>query len=123
MSRDETSAGAKAPRNAPRERTPGRIRSAWSVLLGERLVPVQLQAEWVEYKLIFDDLLKRLSAQLARQAKAEKGRLETQLPMDEPAPLVRAPAGNKAELRRRAAVARGIMPQASTISAPNGAPR
>lgn len=67
------------------ESSPGRLRSAWSVLLGERLVPLQLQFEWLEYQQIFDDLLKRFSAQLARQAKAEKTRVKRLLdPSDQP---------------------------------------
>lgn len=56
-------------------RPPGRLRAAWSVLRGQRLVPAQIQAEWLEYQLIFDDLLTRLSVSLARQAKAERKRL------------------------------------------------
>lgn len=39
------------------------------------MVPAQIQAEWVEYQLIFDDLLSRMSVSLARQAKAERKRL------------------------------------------------
>lgn len=37
---------------------------------------VQVMAEWAEYQLIFNDILQRLSIQLARQAKVEKKRLE-----------------------------------------------
>jgi len=54
---------------------PGRLRSALLVLRGERLVPVQLQAEWLTYQQIFDDVLTRLGAQLARQAKLQKEQL------------------------------------------------
>lgn len=32
----------------------------------------QVMAQWVEYELIFNDILQRLNAQLARQAKYEK---------------------------------------------------
>lgn len=55
---------------------PGRFRAAWSVLRGQRLVPLQVQAEWLTYQQIFDDVLQRLGAQLARQAKAESDRLK-----------------------------------------------
>jgi hypothetical protein len=33
-------------------------------------------AQWAEYELIFNDILMRLNAQLARQAKVEKKQLE-----------------------------------------------
>ena len=36
---------------------------------------VQVMAEWAEYQIIFNDILQRLSAHLARQAKVEKKRL------------------------------------------------
>ena len=36
---------------------------------GQRLVPLQVQAEWLTYQQIFDDVLTRLGAQLARQQK------------------------------------------------------
>lgn len=35
----------------------------------------QVMAQWVEYELIFNDILQRLNAQLARQAKYEKAAL------------------------------------------------
>ena len=38
----------------------------------------QVMAQWAEYELIFNDILQRLNAQLARQAKYEKRRLEAQ---------------------------------------------
>lgn len=126
MARTATNETSEKPQKAsdgqPRARELGRLRAAWSVLLGERLVPLQLQAEWVEYKLIFDDLLKRLSAQLARQAKAEKSRLEAQLPLGDQfsEPLPSAPASSKAELRRKAAAQRGLLPHSSSIAPYNG---
>jgi len=55
---------------------PNRILEAWRVLMGQRLTPVQIQAEWVEYQQIFRDLLETFSASLARQSKAEKKRLD-----------------------------------------------
>ncbi len=38
-----------------------------------------VMAQWVEYELIFNDILLRLNAQLARQAKVEKKQLARQL--------------------------------------------
>ena len=35
-----------------------------------------VMAQWAEYELIFNDILRRLNAQLSRQAKAEKAQLE-----------------------------------------------
>jgi len=53
-----------------------RLRGAWQVLLGERLVPFQIQSEWALYQQTFQGQLEALSSYLARQAKAEKKRLE-----------------------------------------------
>ncbi len=94
----------------------GRVRAAWSVLRGQRLVPLQVQLEWLEYQQIFDDLLKRFSAQLARQEKNEKSRLQVLLGSPENSPPVRHdPANHKAELRSRAALLRGVrIPASST---------
>lgn len=55
---------------------PNRCSEAFRVLMGQRLTPVQIQAEWVEYQQIFRDLLETFSASLARQSKAEKKRLD-----------------------------------------------
>lgn len=68
----------KKPDEAP-PFAPGRLRAAWSVFRGQRLVPLQLQAEWLTYQQIFDDVLQRLGAQLARQSKAESDRLKRYL--------------------------------------------
>lgn len=87
---------------------PGRLRSAFQVLRGESLVPDQIRVEWLEYQSIFNDLLTRYSASLARQAKAEKKRITAlSMALDGPAPELRPPVppqGSKAELRQRAAV-------------------
>lgn len=113
MARADDSQPQTTVRERP-EREPGRLRAMWAVLLGERLVPLQLQAEWVDYKLIFDDILKRLSAQLARQSKAHKRDLERIL--EDQVPVVGNPtptrAAGKAELFHRFQTLQG-----------NGAPR
>lgn len=99
------------------ERPPGRFRAAWLVLRGQPLVPQQIRAEWLEYQQIFDDVLQRLSAQLARQAKSEKRRLESlfdQQPLSRDVP---PPRSKKEELRSRVAAMRGVGPQ---LSLPNG---
>ncbi len=80
-----------------------RIFAAWQVLMGQRLTPLQIQAEWVEYQQIFRDLLEQFSASLARQSKSEKKRLD-RLGMEveqEPAIPIDDRAARKAELRRR----------------------
>lgn len=94
----------------PEPRARSRWVHAWRVLRGHELSNVQLQAEWLEYKLIFNDILSRFSAQLARNAKVEKKRIVKQLELDVPAPPAVAPVGprDKSELRRRAAAMRGI---------------
>lgn len=85
----------------------GRMRAAWYVLCGQRVTPQQIQADWVEYQCIFDDLLKRWSAKLARDAKAEKERIKC---LDLPTPVAHVPqvSDNKQELRRKVAQMRGF---------------
>ena len=91
---------------ASREPRLGRIRAAWDVLMGQRVTPQQLQADWVEYQQIFNDLLDRWSAKLARDAKAEKERIKRlDVPVALPPPEV---TDTKAELRRRVAGLRGF---------------
>ena len=87
----------------------GRIRAAWYVLMGQRVTPQQLQADWLEYQQIFNDLLDRWSAKLARDARAEKDRIKR---LDVPVNAVQVqpaePANVKTELRRRVANMRGF---------------
>lgn len=52
-----------------------RIAGAWQVLMGERLVPFQIQSEWALYQQTFGAQLEQMSSYLARAAKAEKKRL------------------------------------------------
>jgi len=98
-------------------RPPGRLRAAWRVLRGEALVPAQILAEWVEYQLIFDDLLSRMSVTLARQAKAERKRLRRLQDEGSPDPssnpqLQLLPSGStpKSQLRSLAAARMGLGP-------------
>lgn len=96
-----------------RPRRPSRLRAAWWVLFGKRLVPEQIQAEWQEYQLIFNDLLQRQSALLARSAKAEKERLKSLAQESEQpaAQLSLLPSGSsKAALRSVAAERLGLGP-------------
>lgn len=87
------------------------MRSAWSVLRGQSVVPAQILSEWVEYQQIFNDLLQRFSASLARQAKAERRRVQELARSVEPAPEHRpVRPERKSELRARAAQARGLAP-------------
>jgi len=94
---------------ARRSRTPGRLLSALSVLLGQRVTPVQIEAEWVEYKAIFSDLLSRHGAMLARHAKAEKERLDRTFDQLNPPQVTESPVvGQKSEKDRlRSQVAAG----------------
>jgi len=89
---------------------PGRIRSAWSVLMGERMVSLQIQGEWAEYQQVFEDILTKFSAMLARQAKSEKKRIEALIPTEEVTAAVHGGRRSKAELRSLAAGLRGIGP-------------
>jgi hypothetical protein len=88
---------------------PGRLKAAWGVLRGDRVVPDQIRAEWAEYQVIFSDLLTRQSALLARQAKEEKRRLDRLASVQAPEASTPAPhQGGKASLRRRAALQKGL---------------
>jgi len=80
-------------------------------------VPDQIVAEWVEYQQIFSDLLKRFSASLARQAKADKTRATDQVEAlgESTTPSFQnQPVSKKAELRSKAAAMRGITRPGST---------
>ena len=82
------------------------------------MVPAQIQAEWLEYQLIFSDLLNRQSAMLARAAKEERKRLRrlsesreessAQDPHQHVLPLQRS--SFKAQLRSAAADRLGLGP-------------
>lgn len=89
---------------------PGRFRSAWLVLRGQTLTPQQIQGEWLEYQQIFDDILTRMSAYLARQARIEKDRVKVQLEQDAASQQNQQnpPTSNKAALRSRVAEMRGL---------------
>lgn len=94
------------PQEKPTPRPPGRLRAAWYVLLGQRLTPLQIEAEWLEFKLIFEDILTRFGAQLARNAQSEKKRINRELEPDSREPAVHV--SPKAAVRSRIAAARGI---------------
>lgn len=95
------------PEAARAPRPQGRLRSAWQVFLGERQVPAQIAWEWAEYQSMFNDLLTRYSATLARAAKAEKKRIaDLSAALDQPIQPLQSPVrnhGSKQELRHRAA--------------------
>ena len=96
----------------------GRLQAAWQVLRGERLVPMQIQGEWIEYQQIFESILQRLSAQLARQARSEKLRLESLIP-EEPSHREPSRHDHKAELRKRSNAMRGLnLPSRSVQPSP-----
>lgn len=84
--------------SAKAARTPGRLRAAWLVLMGERTTPLQIEAEWAEYKEAFTTLLTRFNASLARQAAAEMRKLN-----EEPVEVAPSAGGrDKNELMARA---------------------
>ena len=85
----------------------GRLRAAWYVLMGQPITPQHILAEWVEYQQIFNDLLERWSAKLARDARAEKDRIKR---LDIPEARVEPTQDpqTKPELRRRVANMRGF---------------
>ena len=85
----------------------GRLRAAWLVLMGQRVTPQQIMADWAEYQFIFNDLLERWSAKLAREAKAEKKRI-ARLEPDTVPPVALPPQNPKAALRRKMASMRGL---------------
>ena len=85
----------------------GRLRAAWYVLMGQRVTPQQLQADWVEYQFIFNDILERWSATLARDARQEKDRIK-RLDGATPVALPPQPSDAKQELRRKVAKMRGF---------------
>lgn len=93
---------------------PGRIRSAIAVLFGRSVTPQQIQQEWLEWEITLGSVLDRFSALLARQAKAEKKRVEFELTTSEESATDLnariAPTGwtRKAELYTRAAQRRGL---------------
>lgn len=91
--------------NEPRELPVGRLRGAWYVLMGQRVTPLQMRAEWLEYKLIFEDILTRFGAQLSRSTKAEKKRAERELDSREPPEMQRT---GKAAVRARVAAQQGL---------------
>ena len=62
---------------------PGRIRSALAVLFGRSVTPQQIQEEWLSWEITLTGVLDRFSALLARQAKAEKKRVEKELTVSE----------------------------------------
>jgi hypothetical protein len=97
-----------------RLKPPGRIRSALAVLFGRSVTPQQIQQEWLEWEITLGSVLDRFSALLARQAKAEKKRVELELTNSEDlaAPLNARIAesgwSRKADLYSRAAMQRGL---------------
>lgn len=56
----------------PREGLLNRFRRTFSRQAPQDPTIVQVMAQWAEYELIFNDILLRLNAQLARQAKVQK---------------------------------------------------
>jgi len=90
---------------------PGRIRSAWLVLMGQRIVPQQMTAEWALIQTQAADMFNKFSSLAARLVKAQRTAMNQSMQeLDEVGEEAHTaenpmalPGGNrKAELRRRA---------------------
>jgi len=91
-----------------RVKRPGRMISAFRVLMGRDTTPAQITADWIEWEIVLSGVLDRFGALLARQAKAEKKRVEQQLELPQPEPQNSPGLTSKAELYARANKIRGI---------------
>ncbi len=92
-------------RQAERRGPPGRLRSALACLRGQRLVPEQIEWDWIEYQQRFNGLLDQYKALLARDAKRIH-KLESE---EEASPSQSgALAERKDHLRQRLAAVRGL---------------
>lgn len=92
-----------------------RLAGAWHVLMGQRLVPFQIQAEWVSYQRVFGQQLEQMSSYLARQAKAETKRLARIQQDLTPAAAASNALSDDRDARKaalRTKIAGGIVPQA-----------
>lgn len=87
----------------PTTKPGGRLRAAWQVLMGRRVVPFQIQAEWIEYKVTFDDIFSKLSAALARQAKVHKAMMAELAAEQDTEPQAISGGDRREEVRRKAA--------------------
>lgn len=96
---------------------PGRIVSAFRVLMGTKTTPAQLAADWAEWELVLTGVLDRFGALLARQAKAEKRKVQQQLELAPP-DIPGSALSSKADLYARANRLRGH--NAHVKVAPNG---
>ena len=87
---------------------PGRMISAFRVLMGRDTTPAQITADWIEWEIVLSGVLDRFGALLARQAKAEKKRVEQQLEIAPPDVQQSPGMSSKAELYARANKIRGL---------------
>jgi len=87
---------------------PGRVISAFRVLMGRDTTPAQITADWLSWELTLSGVLDRFGALLARQAKAEKKRVEQQLEIAPPDVHQSPGLSSKAELYARANKIRGL---------------
>lgn len=71
--------------------------------MGRRRVPFQIEAEWIEYKIAFDDIYTKLNAALARQAKLQKGLMKQIVAQEEDPQQTELELDPKAAVRRKAA--------------------
>jgi len=76
--------------------------------MGRMTTPAQIQADYAEWEIVLTGVLDRFGALLARQAKAEKKRVEQQLELAPPEQLGVVALSGKAELYQRANRVRGL---------------
>jgi len=88
----------------------GRWRAAWLVLMGQRVLPQQMQAEWALIQASAADMFNKFNTLAARLVKAERRALQSTLVEPSPTPPVvpAGSAGRKAELRARLSISRGL---------------
>lgn len=93
----------KALQTPPR----GRIRAAWSVLMGQNVTPVQIRSEWLSYQIAFDGIFDKLSTALARLAKRDQREIQKKMellanePVNQGHPIQPGGSDAKAQLRAR----------------------
>jgi hypothetical protein len=76
--------------------------------MGRDTTPAQITADWLAWEITLSGVLDRFGALLARQAKAEKKRVEQQLEIAPPDVKQSPGLSSKAELYARANKMRGL---------------
>jgi len=112
--------GGPLSHDEPKPVPAGRLRAAWTVLFGQRVTPLQMQVEWIEYKLIFNDILTRFGAQLAREVQVEKRKAKREEKEQTQAAPQRVPSAKAAVRTRVASMLLGGRLSGGAPAVPNG---